>query len=143
MANHNKRLLRVILGATLWCLGVVWSLRAVWVMFNRDARNAPAQTTNAFPLIVVCFCVVSISAFCYLAKRMPRFAVGLAFLAAYLFLLAVYTVASLVLKIDNIWVDGLNYLLLVLLPVSTFILAWQGAKKTKDHKEREGKTERG
>lgn len=137
MANHNKLVLVVILGATSWCLAVVW------IVCNREVRDTLVQRDNTFSLIAISFFAVSICAFYFVAKRLPRFAMGLAFLAIYFVVLSVYTIASLVLKIDNIWVDGLHYLTLVLLPVSTLILAWQGAKKTKDDKGREGKKEGG
>lgn len=135
MANYKGRLVIVVLGATIWSLGVVW------IVFSRGVRDALAQRSTAFSLVAVCFCAASICAFYFVAKRMPRFAMGLTALAVYLVLLSIYAVASLVLEIDNVWIDGMQYLVLVLLPVSTFIMFWQGVKKTKDDKGREGKKE--
>ena len=68
---------------------------------------------------------------------------GLVALAVYLVLLSIYAVASLALEIDNAWIDGLHYLLLVLLPASTFFLLWLGVKKSKEDKAKMEKKEQG
>lgn len=130
MTNYRRRLVIVVLGATIWSLGVVL------MVFDRGVRETLARENNAIALIAVCFCAASIFAFYFIAKRMPRFAVALAVLSAYMVLLSIYAVASLVLKVDNVWTDVMHYLILAILPLTTFILSWQGRKRLKEDKEK-------
>ena len=52
-------------------------------------------------------------------------------------LLSVNSVASLVLNLENFWTETIQILNLVLLPLGTAILFWQGVKKLKEEKRKQ------
>jgi drug/metabolite transporter (DMT)-like permease len=135
MADYKRRLVIVVSGAAIWFLG------AVWIVFNPGIQRSLGKSSTAFTLVVACLCAASICA-CYLiAKRLPRFALGLIVLTVYFALLSVYVVSSLMLNIDSAWIDRMHYLIQALLPVATLILLWQGMKKLKEDKTNKGKKE--
>ena len=113
----------------------IWAIGCVWLVFHPRALEALGQR----PIFVVfaCFSVASIY-FCYfVAKRKPGFELGLTVLAMNFALLSVNSIASLVLNLENFWTETIQILNLVLLPLGTAILFWQGVKKLKEEKRKQ------
>lgn len=70
--------------------------------------------------------------FCYfLAKRFPYFTLGLVVIAACFALIVIDIVASFLLNLDNVWIDGIDLLIPVLLPLGSLLLFWLGVKKSR------------
>ncbi|MGB6686582.1 MAG: hypothetical protein WBE76_01930 [Terracidiphilus sp.] len=136
MASYRRRLVIVVSGAVIWFLG------AAWIVFNPRIQHSLGKSSTAFTLVVACLCAASICVCYFIAKRLPRFALGLIVLTVYFALLSVYAVTSLMLNIDSAWIDGLHYLIQALLPAASLILLWQGMKKLKEDKTNKEKKER-
>lgn len=62
---------------------------------------------------------------------MPHLALGLVLLAGFFVLTSIYVVAYFLLNIDDAWTGGMFYLIQMLLPLATFVMAWQAVKKSK------------
>lgn len=124
MMIYRSRLAIILSAAAIWFLG------AVWLAFNPKDLDVLAQHSIFF-IILVFVGVVSIY-FCYfMAKRFPYFILGLAVIAACFALIVIDIVASFVLNLDNVWIDGMDLLIPVLLPLGSLLLFWLGMKKSR------------
>lgn len=124
MPNYRRRLTIVL------SVAVIWSLGAVLLMFDPKILHRLWQHPTV-PIAFACWSGASIWA-CYLvAKRMPHLALGLVLLAGFFVLTSIYVVAYFLLNIDDAWTGGMFYLIQMLLPLATFVMAWQAVKKSK------------
>lgn len=122
--NYPSRLAIILSAAVIWFLG------GVWLTFNPKDLDVLARHSMFF--IILAFAGVASIYFCYfLARRFPDFTLGLAVIAACFALIVIDVVASFVLKLDNVWIDGMDLLIPVLLPLGSLLLFWSGMKKAK------------
>lgn len=99
-------------------------------MFPSERLDVLAQHSIFF--IVLAVADVASILFCYfMARRFPYFTLGLAVIAAWFALSVVDIVASILLKLDNVWIDGMDVLIPVLLPLGSLLLFWLGMKKAR------------
>lgn len=121
---YRSRLAIILSAAAIWFLG------AVWLSCNPKDLDVLARH-SVFSIVLVLVAIASIY-FCYLmAKRYPHFILGLVVIAASFALFVIDIVASLVLRLDNMWIDGMNLLIPVLLPLGSVLLFWSGIKKSR------------
>jgi len=108
----------------------IWFLGSVWLAFNPKDLRLLAQHSIFF--IILVFIGAASIYFCYfMAKRFPYFTLGLVVIAASFALMVIDIVASLMLRLDNMWIDGMNLLIPVLLPFGSLLLFWLGMKKSR------------
>lgn len=124
MMIYRSRLAIILSASAIWFLG------AVWLSCNPKELDVLARH-SVFSIVLVLVAIASIY-FCYsMAKRYPNFVLGLIVIAASFALMVIDIVASLVLRLDNMWIEGMNLLIPVLLPLGSVLLFWSGIKKSR------------
>ena len=124
MTIYRRRLAIIMSAAVIWFLG------SVWLTCNPKYLRILAQHSIFF-IVLVFIGTVSIY-FCYsLARRFPYFTPGLVVIAACFALIVIDIVASFLLNLDNVWIDGIDLLVPVLLPLGSLLLFWLGVKKSR------------
>lgn len=121
---YRNRLAIIMSAAAIWFLG------CVWLTFNPNDLRVLAQ--HSIFLIILVFAGAASVYFCYfMAKRFPYFTLGLAVIAACFALIVIDIIASFLLHLDNVWIDGIDLLIPVLLPLGSLVLFWLGMKKSR------------
>ena len=124
MMIYRSRLAIIMSAAAIWFLG------SAWLTFNPKELRVLAQHSIFF--IILVFVGAASIYFCYfMAKRFPYFTLGLVVIAACLALIVIDVVASFLLNLDNVWIDGIDLLIPVLLPLGSLLLFWLGMKKSR------------
>ncbi len=124
MMIYRSRLAIILSAATIWFLG------AVWLTFNPKDLDVLAQHSIFF--IILAFVGIASIYFCYfMAKRFPYFILGLSVIAVCFALIVIDIVASFMLNLDNVWIDGMDVLIPLLLPLGSLVLFWSGIKKSR------------
>ncbi len=124
MMIYRSRLAIIMSAAAIWFLG------CVWLTFNPKDLRVLAQ--HSIFLIILVFVGTASIYFCYfMAKRFPYFTLGLVVIASCFALIVIDIVASFLLKLDNVWIDGIDLLIPVLLPLGSLLLFWLGMKKSR------------
>jgi len=133
MTKYRRRLVIIFSVLTIWLIG------ALWLIFNPKLLHALSQC-SIVPIVIICLCAASICG-CYLiARRMPRYTLGLVIVAVNFVLISIYGGFSFVFNLDNAWIDRMHYLIEILIPLSAVVIMWQ-AKKAKEDKTKIEKKE--
>ena len=120
------------MGIVILC-ALIPTLGAALIVFHPAVQEYLVKSSAANALSIG-LCAASIYWFYLVAKRMPRYKLGLGFLSGYLVILLIYIISALVADIDSIWVGRIHYLLLILLPLSTSIILWQSIRNSREDK---------
>lgn len=119
MALMKRSIIVIVAGVVLVC--AVPS----FIFFSGSAARL---NDRLFPLVALAFFLLPLYPLYRLARKWPRFALGILLLVLAVFLSVAFAFLSYALHIDNFLVQGMFHLGQVLLVVGNLVLVWQAVR---------------
>ncbi len=111
----------------------VWECILLWLVLHPGSA-AKVGSNALFPFLLLSFAVVPLYPLYRLAKKWPRFSLGILAVAACLLVTLAAGFFYYVLHFDNLWIERLFDLSQALCLVSGLLLAWQATRKHANEK---------
>jgi len=109
-------------------IALVWVCMLLWLILPMS--NAARVGSNPlFPFVLAPFALLPMYPLYWLAKKWPRFSLGILGVAACLLVTLAAGFLYYVLHFDNLWVERLFDLSQILCAVSSLLLVWQATRR--------------
>jgi len=108
-------------------LTVIWLCILVWLVLASGSATK-IGSNSLFPFAIGVFALLPLYPLYGVAKRWPRFRLGIVMLMAGLLLTLVVALSHYVLHLEGSWVQGMFSLSEILCVLSSLLLVWQAAR---------------